>query len=217
MSKYRDYKIFAPGHYYHIFNRGVAKQDIFYDDEDRKLLLFRLKEQISGQPLSKPRPRAYIRKVFPPNLFEIVSYCLMPNHFHFLIKQLTDIKISELFQRVVSGYSKVFNTRHNRVGSVFQDQYKAVDVRSDEQLAWLSAYIHKNPVKAGLVKKPEDWIWSSYQDFINLRKGSLVNTFPVLSLPWFNNKPEIYKKFVDSTDNEQKAIDEIKHIMLDPE
>jgi len=97
----------------------------------------------------------------------------MPNHFHLLIRQNSKIKISELMLRVCGSYAKYFNRKYNRVGSIFQDQFKAVLVGRNNYLLWLSAYIHKNPEKGKLAGKPEKWKWSSYLDYIGERQTNL--------------------------------------------
>ncbi len=212
---YRDYKIFAPAGIYHFFNRGVNKEEIFKDDSDYILFLRRFKEQITSTPLPVAKRNSYHRKIFPSGLFKIYSYCLMPNHFHFLIQQLQATPVSELFHRVVTGYSKVFNLKYGRVGALFQDQYKAVRVENDEQLLWVSGYIHQNPHVAGLVDNLEDWQWSSYLDYIGKRKGILVDTSFILGLPTIANNHGRYKSFVDSTYEVTQNRKDIEHLLLD--
>ncbi len=195
---YRDYKQFSSGQVYHVFNRGVAKQDIYLDNLDYELFLRRLKEQVLGLQPNLANRHSYQRKVFKPGTFTVLAYCLMPNHFHILIRQNTEIAVSDLFQRVISGYSKVFNMRYERVGSLFQDQYKAVRVDSDEYLAWVSAYIHLNPFTAGLIQNSKDWIWSSYPEYVSVRNGRLPDISIILSLPLFDNDPGRYQDFVEN-------------------
>ncbi len=174
--RYRDYKNFASGQCYHLYNRGEGKQDIFLDDDDRRFFLMRLKEYLWPDKVqTKPSIGGYIRKPLPPGSFNLLAYCLMPNHFHLLIKQLTNLSISKLIARVCTSYSVYFNKKYERVGHVFQDQYKAVLVEHDSYLTWLSAYIHENPKVAGLVSNLEDYTWSSYKDYLGLRQGTLCN------------------------------------------
>lgn len=212
---YRDYKIFTRGAIFHVFNRGVARQGIYSSDADYSLFLRRIKEQVLGRPLPIAKKTDYHRKVFEPGLFTLYAYCLMPNHFHWLIKQEADVSISELVKRVTTGYSKVFNIKYERPGALFQDQFKAVRVETTEQLLWLSAYIHQNPKVAGLVQNLEDWQWSSYLDYAGLRRGELVDTLPILALPSFAANTSRYKDFVDSTYETIKARKDIEHLLLD--
>ena len=107
----RDYKEFAKNEIYHVYNRGVGKMNIFKDEEDFKVFLFRLKENLFPEIMKrKDLPKsAYRRKTLPPNSFDLISYCLMPNHFHLLIKQNSDISISALILKLCGGFSKYFN------------------------------------------------------------------------------------------------------------
>ena len=100
----------------------------------------------------------------------------MNNHFHILIEQCSDIPISKLISKICTSYAMYINRKHKRVGHIFQDQFKAVLIESDPQLMWTSAYIHMNPVKDGLVKHPSEYIWSSYNDYVNGRGLPIVHT-----------------------------------------
>jgi putative transposase len=186
----RDYKDFAPDSYYHIFNRGNAKMNIFLDEEDYKFFMLRLEENLFPERFNKNRRASsvnsvvrrekYARKLLPANSFSLVCYCLMPNHFHLLVRQNSKVKISELMLRVCGSYAKYFNKKYDRVGSIFQDQFKAVLVGRNNYLLWLSAYIHKNPVEGKLVTDPKKWKWSSYSDFVGQEKVSLCDKDVIL-------------------------------------
>jgi len=217
MMKHRDYKLFRAGEYYHIFNRGNAKQNIFLDDRDYLFFLKRSRENIVPEkvPFSQrraPSPGGYVRKDTPPNSFALVCYCLMPNHFHLLIRQDTDLSISNLMLKVVTSYSKYFNRRYDRVGSLFQGPFKAVNISTDSYLLWLSAYIHQNPKVAGLVKNLEAYQWSSYPDFVGLRNGTLCEQGIVLSQ--FQGR-EDYANFVENSYEKIKQSKEVKELFLD--
>lgn len=171
----RDYKEFSKDEIYHIYNRGVGKMNIFKDEEDFKVFLFRLKENLFPE-LTKRKgvPKsAYRRKVLPPNSFDLIAYCLMPNHFHLLIKQNSEISISTLILKLCGGYSKYYNKKHNRVGSLFQDKFKAVRIYRNEQLLWTSLYIHENPLKAEIIDNLNEYKWSSYLDYVGLQNDNL--------------------------------------------
>ena len=212
---YRDYKIFVRDGIYHFFNRGVDKQNIYREDNDYILFLRRFKEQVLSVPLPLAKRNSYHRKIFPPGLFQIYAYCLMPNHFHFLIKQLGDVPVSELLLRIMTGYSKVFNLKYERVGSLFQDQFKAVRVETDEYLLWVSAYIHQNPKVAGLVDSLDQWQWSSYLEYAGKRNGNLVDTKPILDLPGFSGDGTRYLGFVDKTYDTIKVRKDVQILLLD--
>ncbi|MBP9686907.1 MAG: transposase [Candidatus Doudnabacteria bacterium] len=210
--KHRDYKQFSQGCYAHVFNRGNAKLDIFYDDEDYRYFLYRLKEQLHGRLMPASGSGRYVRQLLPPHSFTLLAYCLMPNHFHLIIRQDVSIPVSRLVHRVCTSYSKYFNKKYNRIGHVFQDQFKSVEVTSDEQLWWLSAYVHTNPVVGALVQKPEEYTWSSYQDYAGMRFGILCDTGIVLSRfrTFFD-----YEKFVHASAGFIRSRKELKDLLLD--
>jgi len=179
----RDYKEFAKGEIYHVYNRGVGKMNIFKDEEDFKVFLFRLKENLFPEltKIGNLPKSAYRRKILPPNSFHLIAYCLMPNHFHLLIKQNSEIPISTLILKLCSGFSKYFNKKHNRVGSLFQDKFKAVRIYRNEQLLWTSFYIHENPLKAGLTNDLSSYKWNSYLDYTGSQNNNLCKKEIILS------------------------------------
>lgn len=214
---YRDYKQFAPNTFWHVYNRGNGKQDIFRDEEDYKFFLFRLKENLLPLLVSviiKPHRShtPYIRKSLPPEAFTLLSYCLMSNHFHLLIRQNSIVPVSKLLSKLCTGYSKYFNKKYDHVGGVFQDQFKSVLVSSDSQLFWLSAYIHQNPVVVDIVKKLEDYQWSSYLDYVGLRKGQLCDKDFIIKMI---GSVAGYSKFVLGSFAKIKERKDIKYLLLD--
>ncbi len=213
--KNRDYKSFAPGEYYHVFNRGNAKMDIFRTQADYAFFLSRLKEYLFPDDKSAPTAdgkERYVRKTFPPGSFSLVCYCLMPNHFHLVIRQNGDVPVSALMLSLISGYSKYFNKVYKRVGSVFQDQFKSVRVESNEQLLWLSAYVHQNPQAAGLVDNLSKYPHSSYLDYIDLQKVPFCEREVVLEQ--FQN-PAAYREYVEETFEVIKGKKELEELLLD--
>ena len=147
---------FNPGCYYHIYNRGVARQSIFVEDENYFYLLRHIKKCIYNFQLS------------------MIAYCLMPNHYHFLVRQDGEAKAGLLPQFVFNRYSKAFNTRYGRSGTLFEGRFKAKPVETESYFLHLCRYIHANPVKDGLVMGPEEWPYSNYLEWIGERSGKLV-------------------------------------------
>lgn len=172
-------------HYYHIYNRGNNHENIFFERENYLYFLRQL------------------RKYLTPEIGEVVCYCLMPNHYHFLI-YLKDDKISEVMQKFLLSYTKAVNLRYNRYGSLFQGRFKAILIDSDRYLLHLSRYIHLNPVQAKLVIHAQDWEFSSYREYIGLRKGTLPNTEKILSYFSSDNN---YQNFVESYLKKDQEID----------
>jgi len=112
--------------------------------------------------------RLYLLK----DTLDVLAYCLMPNHYHFLVC-LRSLNLSQQMQAFSLSYTKAINRRYGRCGSLFQGRFKAILVDSDRYLLHLSRYIHLNPVAAGFVQAPEEWEFSSYQEYVDLRRGTL--------------------------------------------
>lgn len=179
--KKRDYKEFAKGEICHVFNRGNNKEKIFIDNDDYRAFLFRIalslgltKKDISLNDLLY-FPKTRVRINSKAGLFKIHAFCLMPNHFHLLVEQLTDDPISSLILKLSTSFSMYFNRKYERIGNVFQDCFKSVNVKTNEQLMWNSTYIHMNPVTAGIVKTPIEYEWSSYRDVMKERDLPIVS------------------------------------------
>ncbi len=153
----RDYKQFVKGGVYHVFNRGNDKMNIFNGAADYSFFLLRLLQNLGKEPILSSGRGSYVIKELPKEAFDLFNFCLMPNHFHLLIKQNTDLPVSRLLRKLCTSYSKYFNKKHDRVGTLFQDQFKAVRVEKDEDLLRIMKYIDDNPVKAGLVHSPKEY------------------------------------------------------------
>ena len=166
---------FESGQYYHIYNRGNKKESIFLGRDNYLFFLRRLQQGIQKRDIT------------------VLAYCLMPNHFHLILKESSGHSISELMLSLQTSYSKAINKRTHRVGHLFQGTFKDKCIGKTEYLVHLSRYIHLNPTLAGLVDLPEDWEFSSYRDYIRLRQGTLVEKETILSE--FDDA-ESYRKFV---------------------
>ncbi len=185
----RDYKEFASGGVYHIFNRGNNKENIFLNENDYGAFLFRLAISLgfdmndlkNYKLMYFPYSRMAISETSKNN-FKLHSFCLMPNHFHLVIEQCKDVPVSKLISKTCTSYSMYFNKKYTRVGHLFQDRFKAVLIDNNPQLMWTSSYIHMNPVKDGLVKSPEDYVWSSYRDYTEERNLPIVSKEFLLEL-----------------------------------
>ena len=200
----------APGEYYHIFNRAVNKQVIFHDTSDYFRFLFltlyfqspiifqqlgrKVKEFVQSRALDNVEEDEIIKK----RRVELVAFCIMPNHFHLIVKELDEGGIAAYMQRVLTSYSKYYNTKYQKSGHVFQGPYRAVHIADDRQLLHLSAYIHRNPREISKwFKKEDQYIWSSYQDFIDENRwGDLI--MPDIVIGQFKDKAE-YENFVKTS------------------
>lgn len=164
------------GETHHIYNRGVNYGDIFFNRPNRLFFLRRWRE------------------CCPPEKGEIIAYCLMPNHYHLLVAVHVDDFGPDVMQPFGVSYTKAINNQQERVGPVFQGPFKNRPVTTDGDLVYLSRYIHLNPVTAGFVARPELWEFSSYQDYVGLRQGTLPR--PEAVLRHFSS-PEAYAVYVD--------------------
>ncbi len=151
--------------------------NIFLDEQDMQVFLSRLKENLFPELVKHSASSKYAvrRKTLPSGSYDLISYCLMPNHFHLLIKQNGDISITQIILKVCTGYAKYFNKKYNRVGSIFQDRFKAVRIHKNNQLLWVSYYIHKNPSEAGLIKNLHDYKWSSFLEYVKRVNDPICN------------------------------------------
>lgn len=205
-------KVYVENGYYHIYNRGVEKRTIFKNTQDHKVFLSYLKEYLSPREKSEnlkiifslqgesfkglPRqPNNYYKEI------ELIAYCLMPNHFHLLIKQISKNSMEKFIRSLATRYSMYFNKKYERVGSLFQGPYKAVLIKDDAYLLHLTRYLHLNPKE---YTNDLANAYSSYTDYLGLRKTSWVK--PNIVLKFFERKtiPELnikkvntYKDFVE--------------------
>lgn len=205
---------FVNGQIYHVYNRGVEKRRIFENRHDYKRFL----SALSYYQLEGPKPKLsnfFKYQIFKPNLkneiVQILAYCLMPNHFHLLIKQIKDGGITEFITKVSLSYTKFYNTKYNRIGPLFQGQFKAVLVESDEQLVHLSRYIHLNPISSFLVEDLKDYEWSSYKEY---REG-IEKVCSIHDVLGFYKKPKEYEQFVLDQVGYAQQLEIIKHQIIE--
>ncbi len=166
---------FEPG-YYHIYNRGNDKNNIFHNPKDYGFFINVLN---------------YNRRVCRVN---IVCYCLMPNHFHLFIRADENSMVIEFMKRIQMIYAKYLQENHGLIGHAFQGRYKAKPIIQENQFLYLSAYIHANPKSSGLAQNLRKWQWSSFLDYASLRDGKLPEKDLILS---YFASPREYGEWVD--------------------
>lgn len=163
---------FIPDIYYHFYNRGNNRQAVFFEADNYLYFLGGLKKYLL--------PVAHI-----------VAYCLMPTHYHILVRirnqtsevfktsevsgREVSLQVSRAMQKFLISYTKAINKRFERVGSLFQGQFQAIPIQTCSHLLNLCVYLHANPVKDGLVALPEDWIYSNYLEWLGQRDGTLID------------------------------------------
>lgn len=169
-------KLYIENSYYHLYNRGVEKRIIFQDNQDYRVFLSYLKTYLSPLKGAKEKPTGRPRQRPLNNYHQqitLLSYCLMPNHFHLLLKQKPTEGIERFMRSLGTRYVQYFNKRYERVGPLFQDTYKAVLVETDNQLLHLSRYIHLQGILLGS--------YSSYADYLGKRKTEWLQPEEILS------------------------------------
>lgn len=209
-------EILTTGEYYHIYNRGVEKRPIYESvrgyQRFKDMIHFYIRDHdYQFSKLTIEERNEIIQKQKGEALIEIVCYILMPNHYHLLLKQGMEKGISRYIQTVANGYAKYFNTRHERVGPLFQGKFQAVRLEDDAQLLHLSRYIHLNPVIAGLVVKPEDYPWSSYLEYLEQTNGFCKKD---IVLGHFK-KQGSYQEFVEDYSDYKKRIPKLQHLLIE--
>ena len=221
--------VLANDEIYHVFNRGVARLPIFSSNKNYLRFLdlidyYRFKNTpISFSHLQKltKEEREKIMDYLSneeKTQVEILAFCLMENHFHFLLKQKLENGISKFISNLQNGYAKYFNIKTDRTGPLFQPMFKSVRVITDEQLLHVSRYIHLNPSTGFLVEIAdlENFPWSSLSRYIPEGDSSysFVDTTVVLGLMGNQGKSK-YKEFVFNQAEYQKELGKIKHLILE--
>ncbi len=200
------------GQIYHIYNRGSEKRSIYQDRRTfNRFLRSAVYYQHAGPKSKFSKFLKSIKELKTDLKVEIIAYCLMPNHYHFLVKQLKDGGITEMFSKLGNSYTKYFNIKYDRVGPLFQGEFKAKLIEDDEQLLHVTRYIHLNPTVAYLTTRPEDYEWSSYREYISDSSG-ICNTKLTLGLIGSKEK---YRLFVEDQIDYGRSLEYIKHKLID--
>jgi len=206
---------FRKNAYYHIFNQGVEKRDIFQDENDYRLFQYYL--------LAYLRPIEEVLEMDPDiplrltskslaEETELLAYCLMPNHFHLLIKQKTEDAIPKLLKQLTNAYTLYFNEKHDRVGGLMQGRYKAVEVGDEKLFIHLARYIHLNPLSGGIVKSLDEHRWSSYPDYLEGKAGVPAAKEKILS---YFPSVGAFKGFHEDQADYAKNIEKINPVAID--
>lgn len=209
------------GEVYHIFTRSIADFEIFNNDDEFSRMVGVIKYYQCEKPAVKFSRFIQMEKNMQDNikeevpsekekLIEVVAYCLMPTHLHLILKQLTHKGISIFMNHILNSYTRYFNTKHKRKGPLWEARFKNVLVKRDEYLLHLTRYIHLNPVTAGIVDKTEDWLASSYREYIAKSNEKICQYREVLDI-----EPSSYRQFVDDRISYQRELAKIKQYLFD--
>jgi len=194
----RPLRLEFAGALYHVTSRGDRREEIYSDDQDRQIWLDTL-----GRACDRFN-------------WVVHAYCQMTNHYH-LVVETVDGNLSRGMRQLNGQYTQGFNRRHNLVGHLFQGRYKAILVQKEAYLLELSRYVVLNPVRAGMVKRPEEWPWSSYRQTLGLD-----SLFPWLDEEWLlgqfgSHKTQAisrYKKFVDEGVGLESPLQQTRNQLL---
>ncbi len=210
MPRKNSIKTYYENGFYHIYNRGVEKRDIFLDNNDYTTFLQLLKTALSDNPkrgstpfetteISRYKIGSYKRQNFHSKI-DLLAYCLMPNHFHLLVRQMELTAITKFMRSVCTSYCMYFNKKYDRVGSLFQGIFKAVDIEGENYLLWLTRYIHRNP------ENFRNYQFSSYNNYLGNQQNNWLNTQVILDYFSSSKFHQVanFQKFVDD-DAEEPA------------
>jgi len=216
---------FVTDYIYHIFNRGVNRSTIFHNRQDYQRFYDTIEfYQLPTQPiklsyfLKWPVTEKYklleATQRDPNKYVSIYCYAFMPNHFHLLAKQLQDNGISEFMRKAQNSFAKYENIRHERTGGLYEGPFRAVRVKTENQLLHLSRYIHLNPYTSRVVpslSKLHTYPWTSLPQYITGKTG-ICETRSLLSL---FSSPKQYERFISDHADYQRELNLIKHLALE--
>ncbi len=207
--------IFANQQIYHIYNRGVDKRTTFLDKRDYRRFIesidyYRMKTPPVRFSL-KDRPSLTTKTHQDSPLVTLLSFCIMPNHFHLLVRQIEEKGVTNFISKLSNSYTRYFNTRHKRVGPLFQGSFKAVRIEDDEQLLHVSRYIHLNPLVGYLTKDLKTYPYSSYKEYLDMQKGFCEKK----DILGYFRSPAHYETFVLNQADYAKSLKNTEGFLLD--
>ena len=213
------------GEVYHIFSRSIANFTTFNNPKDFERMIELLQfYQIKEPPTSFS---TFMKLELVKNIgfqtaftlvakeqekiVQIIAYCLMPTHVHFILKQLQETGISNFMGNILNSYSRHFNLNYRRKGPLWESKFQNILVENDELLLHLTRYLHLNPVTAFLVDEPRDWRYSSFGEYVEN-----ADNFPICQFKdLMEIKPKSYQRFVEERINYQRELAKIKNLLLE--
>jgi len=186
--------VFAAENYYHIYNRAAAGGLLFFNSSNYEYCL-RLVKRYQQQYGAT-----------------VIAYCLMPTHYHFLLRQESDEPLSKFIGVLFNAYVQGVNRQLGRSGTLFEGRFRHVRVDREEYLVYLCRYVHLNPVEAGLVSRPEDWLYSNYREWTGQRAGTLKDEAFILER---FATPDAYRRFVADWQGAERFGEQIQKYVWD--
>ncbi|MCM8774651.1 MAG: transposase [Candidatus Omnitrophica bacterium] len=212
------------GEIYHVCSKSIANYQIFNNKNEylrmyqliRYYQIFPLPEKFSRFIETEAVNNFGFSAVFnsiskgKEKLVQIIAYCFMPTHIHLILKQLKDKGVFDYMRKILDGYTRYFNTKHKRKGPLWEGRFQRVLVENNEYLLHLTRYIHLNPVTAYLVDFPQDWLFSSYNEYIELSEEKICEYSDILDI-----QTNSYKIFVNDQISYQRELAKLKHLLLE--
>ncbi|MFH1768958.1 MAG: transposase [Candidatus Omnitrophota bacterium] len=214
------------GQLYHVFSKSIAGYRIFNSNRDfsrmRDMIRYyrteKAKVKFSRFIMLRKEGKEVLSNLNTPKSFgnnllvQIISYCLMPTHLHFILKQLKENGISTFMMKLLNSYSHYFNTKHRRKGPLWEGRFKNVLIDSDELLLHMTRYVHLNPVTAYIVDDPQSWPASSYNEYLLEigEENKICKYGDILEI-----NPQTYKEFVNDRIGYQRELSNMKGLLLD--
>ena len=209
------------GCFYHVCTKSIAGYTVFRSDSDYTRMLdmmgfYSYQSKIPAKfsyyyRLSEDNKINFMNNLSNSGkLVDILSYCIMPTHLHFLFISLEDNAVSLYMKNLLNSYTRYFNTKYSRKGPLWQGRFRSVLVESHEQLLHLTRYIHLNPVSAGIINNLGDWPYSSYKEYIGNKPKFISRIEDYIDLT-----PKNYRNFVEEHKDYQRDLAIIKHLLLE--
>jgi len=215
--------ILATNEFYHIFNRTIANEIVFNNRHHLNRVLslinfYRFKAPLSYskfQSLAKEEKEKMLSSIYASSpLVEIYSFAFMPNHYHFLIKQLQDNGINDFISNFQNSFAKFYNKKYDRKGSLFCHSFERVRIETEEQFIHVSRYIHLNPVTSYMIKieETDNYSFTSFPLYLGKKSLTFINTEFILN---HFKTSQSYKEFVYNQSDYQRKLQEIRHLLID--
>jgi putative transposase len=209
-------RLFPNGEIFHICNKSISNYEIFRNEKffDRFLIAINYynNTQLKFSLSRALREKLYLSNIIfrkSKNIVYIVAFCIMPDHYHLLVKINNEELFSKYISNIENSYTRYFNKLCGRKGPLWQSRFQAASITNNEILLHVHRYIHLNPTTAGLVENPRDWKWSSYNSYISDKKILAINS--EVSIKSINK----YKDFVENQIHYQRLIKNIRKKLLD--
>ncbi len=188
----------------------IFNSDAYY----RRFIKAMVYYQVAGPKPRFSRFEPMIHKIEWINkMVDIICFCLMPNHFHFLVKQTRECGVKEFIGNLSNSFTRYFNTKENRIGPILQGEFKAVLIENNAQLIHVSRYIHLNPLVSDITSELENYEWSSYPEYIGMGTNNTICSKDII-LDQFKDSEE-YRKFVLDQEAYGRELEFIKHQLID--